>query len=182
MPSSITQCCRLEYTSFLCSHFLGSLYLLSAYSVSSQQVTSSLATLHPLPWPGTICSCPARVRDEARCPLSAHRILAAMGGPHCLWCCSILGDTALPALQVLGFALYPGMCSDSTTEPFLFTLNGICSIDPAKALQGFPCSSRSLRPAQSVLNSIFLMVSLCKISMGRASAPYVPVFFSFFFF
>lgn len=65
------------------------------------------------------------------------------------------------------------------TAGSLFPSNAMGSIDPAKQpCRGFPFSSRSPRPARSVLNSVSVMVLLWEMFMGRVRAPYVP--FPFF--
>lgn len=121
----------------------------------SRSVTSSLAALHPLPWPGTISAVPQGWRAGAVLPSSSLH-------PGCwegTWC-SILWS------HIPAHAPTPPLCPAPRgvqwqlrrDRPFLVALNGICSTDPAKSYGGFPCSSRSLCP---VLNSIFLMVLLC---------------------
>lgn len=90
------------------------------------------------------------VRDEARCSLPAHCILATKRGPCCTSWCSILWRHS-PACSVCtpdAFALpcTPGCAVTAPQSPFLFTVNGICSIDPAKALQGLSLQLKVTAP------------------------------------
>lgn len=153
MSSNITLCRGLECTSFPCSHFLGSLYLLLVYS-------HRVGRSH-LPWPPSIpCHGQAqfqlsrRAGEQVRCSLPARCIPAAGRGRGA----ASSGATSQPAPRHRRFVPRPGVSSGSSAGTDLVALNGICSTDPAKSYGGFPCSSRSLCP---VLNSIFLMVLLC---------------------
>lgn len=127
---------------------------------------------------------PARLRDEALHSVPGHHIPAPSGDQAALGGAGSCGGTALPAVHTQPcFCSTPDPRSAGTAPqgPFLLTRMGSAQLILLKPYRGFPCSSRSRCPAQPLLNSTFLMVLLCKISIGRARAPHVLFLSGFFF-
>lgn len=174
MSSSVTPRRRLEHASF-CIPF--PCFTPPSFGMFTVESVGHISLGHPpsQPWPGTLCSSlpGSEMRPHtlfqvtAPRPRAGTRILCT----HSPACCA---HTALPLLQPR-----PWECWTAPQGPFLLTGTGSALLIPLEPYWGFPCSSRSLRPAQPLLNSTFVMVLLCKISMGRARAPYSLFYLGF---
>lgn len=148
MPSSTTAHQRLKYT--ILSAFPFSWLRLTPFALFTADAVGHILFGHP-PSPAMArhdiqLSCRTR---GGRAPSSSLLHPSFYEGTWLQHLLKVPSYLRCPRTRYLCFALYFGVSTDRSAEPFLFSLNAMGSIDPAnQPCRGLLYSSRSLRPAQ----------------------------------